>query len=330
MSFGSIWNNFKAAGSEFSQDKVTRLGAATAYYTAFSIAPLLVLIVGLAGLIWGQETVRRELAQQVQGLVGQKSAGVISSMMSAQHKGGSLLATIVGGIALVLGATGAFSQLQDSLNTIWGVTTRPGQSIWAFISARVFSMATVLGIGFLLVVSLALSAFVNSFMHYIGNIISVPHWIVPILNEVVSFVVISVLFALMFKLLPDVKVRWRDVWAGAVGTALLFTIGKYLLGFYLSREASSSAYGAGSAFVIILLYIYYASLILYFGAEYTKVRAGRHGVRVQPSKYAVAMTDSDRVHQGIPTQQQVEDAARNPQTPAPAPRNQTPAKKTEH
>ncbi len=315
MSFKASRHVLQDTVNEFSQDRVTRLAAATAYYAAFSIGPLLVLIVGLAGLVWGQETVRREVNQQVQGFVGEQSAHVISSMMSAQKKGDTLVATIVGGVALIFGATGVFSQLQDSLNAIWGVTTKPGQSIGAYIRDRVFSMAMVLGIGFLLLVSLALSAFVNSFAHFIGSLISLPHWVVPALDGVASFLVIWLLFALIFKVLPDVRIRWRDVWTGAVGTAILFELGKYLLSLYLSREASSSAYGAGSSFVVILLYIYYSSVILYFGAEYTKIRAGKSGAQIRPSKYAVAMTDADRVHQGMPNQQQVENAARSAEAP---------------
>ena len=310
MIFKSSWRILKDTFNEFSQDKVLRLAAATAYYAVFSIGPLLVLIVGVAGLAFGEENVRREVSNQVKSFVGEKSAVLVSSMMNAQHKGDSLLATIVGGIALLLGAAGVFGQLQDALNTIWGVATKPGKSMWAFIRDRFFSMAMVLGIGFLLLVSMALSALVSAFAGYISALISTPPWVAIALNDVASFLVITLLFALIFKVLPDVKIRWRDVWAGAIGTAFLFTVGKLLLGLYLGRGSSTSAYGTGAAFIIILLYIYYSSVILYFGAEFTQVYARYHGSRIAPSKYAVLMTDEQRAHQGMPTTEQVEEAAR--------------------
>ena len=300
----------KETFAEFSQDRVLRLAAATAYYTVFSIAPLLVLVVGVAGLVFGEETVRQKVTSEMQSMVGEQSAGVISSMMTARKSGSSLLATIVGGVALVLGAAGVFGQLQDSLNTIWGVTTKPGQGIWALARDRFFSMAMVLGVGFLLLVSMALTAFVHAFAGYISNVVSMPEWGPLVLNDVASFLVITVLFALIFKVLPDVKNRWRDVWAGAIGTALLFTAGKFLLGYYLGKQADSSAYGTGSAFIIILLYVYYSSVILYLGAEFTQVYAKAHGAKIQPSKYAVLMTDEQRATQGIPTKEQVEERAR--------------------
>jgi membrane protein len=300
----------KESINKFLEDRVLRLSAATAYYAIFSIGPLLVLVVGLAGLAFGEETVRREMTAQVQAFVGPKSARLIDSMMTVQHQGGSLLATIVGGTALVIGAAGAFSQLQDSLNTIWGVTTKPGQGLGAFIRDRVFSMAMVLAIGFLLLVSMALTAFVNAFSQHIERLIALPAWIALVFDALVSFGVTTLLFTLIFKVLPDVKIRWRDVWAEAVGTSLLFTVGKHLLGFYLGYETESSAYGIGSAFVVILLYVYYSSLILYLGAEFTEVYAKHHGAKFLPSKYAVAITNHDRARQGMPRSYQVEEAAR--------------------
>ncbi|HWI56139.1 MAG TPA: YihY/virulence factor BrkB family protein, partial [Bacillota bacterium] len=233
-----------------------------------------------------------------------------------------LMATIVGAVGLVLGATGVFGQLQDSLNTIWGVTTKPGQGIWAFIRDRFFSMAMVLGVGFLLLISMALTAFVTAFTHYISSLVSLPEWVAPVFENLLSFIVISILFALIFKVLPDVKIRWRDVWVGALGTALLFTAGKYLLGLYLGHAAGASAYGAGSAFVVILLYVYYSSLILYFGAEFTQVFAKHQGAHIEPSKYAVQVTDQQRAEQGMPRNRQVEDAARR-QQPARSPADNT-------
>ena len=287
-----------------------RLAAATAYYAVFSIGPLLVLSVGLAGLVFGEDAVRKEVVGQIRSFVGEKSASLINSMMSVERQGGSVMATLIGAAALVIGATGAFGQLQDSLNTIWGVTVKPGKSIGAFVRDRFFSMAMVLAVGFVLLVSMALSALVVAFATYIGDMVSIPAWLVPLFNDGLNFLVISLLFALIFKVLPDVRIRWRDVWIGAVGTALLFTIGKFGLGVYLARATSASAYGAGSAFVVVLLYIYYASVILYLGAEFTQVYARFRGSRFEPSKYAVRMTDFERAEQGMPRQARIEEADR--------------------
>jgi len=287
-----------------------RLAAATAYYAIFSIGPLLVLTIGVAGLVFGEESVRKEVVAQIRSFVGDKAASMMSMMLAAPQKGGSLMATIIGAAALVIGATGAFGQLQDSLNTIWGVTVKPGKSVGAFLRDRIFSMAMVLAVGFVLLVSMILSAIVVAFSHYIGRLVSLPAWLVPLLNDGLNFLVITLLFALIFKVLPDVKIRWRDVWVGAAGTALLFTVGKYLLGIYLAHATSTSAYGAGSAVVVILLYIYYASVILYFGAEFTKVYARYRGYRFEPSKYAVHITNFEMAKQGIPRQRQVEESIR--------------------
>src|ERR1051325_3871226 len=171
------WGITKRTVDKFLEDKTLRLSAATAYYAVFSIGPLLVLVIGLAGLAFGEERVREEVTRQVRSFVGEQPAHLIQSMMSAQHQGGSLMATIVGGAALVMGAAGIFGQLQDSLNVIWAVATKPGKSFWAFIRDRFFSMAMVLSIGFLLLVSMALSAFVNAFSHYLGALLLVPAWI---------------------------------------------------------------------------------------------------------------------------------------------------------
>jgi membrane protein len=315
MNWKFLWATIKETVNEFLQDRAMRLAAATAYYAIFSIGPLLVLTIGLAGVVFGEETVRKAAVEQIRSYVGEKPASVISSMMSARRSGDSWMATLIGAAALVIGATGAFGQLQDSLNTIWGVTTKPGKSIGAFLRDRFFSMAMVLAVGFLLLVSMALSAFVVAFAGYIGDLVALPAWLVPLLNDAMNFVVISLLFGLIFKVLPDVKIRWRDVWVGAAGTALLFTLGKFLLGVYLAKQATASPYGAASAFVIILLYIYYASVILYFGAEFTQVYAKYRGSRFEPSKYAVRMTDFERAEQGMARQSRIDAAIKRSSSP---------------
>ncbi len=311
-----MWATGKETVNEFLQDRAMRLAAATAYYAIFSIGPLLVLTVGLTGVVFGEDAVRKQVVEQVRAFVGEHSASLVSSMMTTQKTGGSVLATIFGAAAVVIGATGAFGQLQDSLNTIWGVTTKPGKSLGAFVRDRCFSMAMVLAVGFVLLVSMILSALVVAFSGFIGDVVAVPPWLVPVLNDVMNFIVISILFALIFKVLPDVRIRWRDVWVGSVGTAFLFTVGKFLMGLYVAREATSSPYGAASSFVVFLLYIYYASVILYFGAEFTQVYTRYRGERIEPSRYAVRITDFERAEQGMPRQAQIEAASqrieRNP------------------
>jgi membrane protein len=248
--------------------------------------------------------------QQLQDLLGQNSARMVDSMMKMRRPGDSMMATFLGAAGLVIGATGVFGQLQDSLNTIWRVTPKPGHGIWLFVRDRFLSMAMVLGIGFLLLVSMVLTTLINAFARQIGDAFSLPAWVAPVFNDFVSLVVISVLFAAIFKILPDVKMRWKDVWPGAIVTALLFTIGKYLLGLYLGRAVSASVYGAGSAFIMILAYVYYSSVILFFGAEFTRVEATRRGAKIEPSKYAVYVSAAQRTKEGLPDPALVEAAAR--------------------
>ncbi len=285
----------KGTFKEFTSVPTLSLGAAMAYYAAFSLGPLLVLAVGLAGLLFGQEKMHHEILRQLTEYLGPKSATLVESMMGAQFKHGSLTATIIGGSALVFGATGVFSQLQASLNIIWGVTSKPGHGLGLLIRDRLLSLAMVLAIGFLLLVSMALTGFVTAFTHVIGQMISVPDWVAPIFEALTSFIVSVLMFALIFKVLPDVKIRWRDVGVGAVITGLLLTLGKFLLGLYLAHEISASAYGAGSAFIVILLYVYYASVILFIGAEFTVVYARSHGCGFEPSRYAIRVPGRGRV-----------------------------------
>lgn len=290
----------KEAGSDFMEDRALRLSAAMAYYAVFSLGPLLLLVVGIAGLVFGEEAVRREIENQLKSLMGGQATGILDSMMQARKSGGSLLATIVGGIGLVLGASGVFGQLQDSLNTIWEVKPKPGGGVWAFLRNRFLSLGMVLGIGFLLLISMALTTFVHAASGLISAWINMPDAVAQALNIIAAFAVITVLFAAIFKFLPDVEIRWTDVWVGAIGTSILYTVGKFVLGWYLGRETTTSGYGAAGAFVVILLYIYYSSVILFFGAEFTQVHARYKGSRIVPSEHAVRVTEEERAQQGMP------------------------------
>ncbi|HZQ47229.1 MAG TPA: YihY/virulence factor BrkB family protein, partial [Verrucomicrobiae bacterium] len=279
MTIKTISNVLKKTAEEFSKDRVLRLSAAMAYYAMFSIGPLLVVVVKLAGLIFGPEAVRKQIEQQLQGLMGQGATKMVDSMMAARQHGGGTIATIIGIIALVFGAAGVFGQLQESLNTIWEVKARPGGGLWALIRDRFLSLSMVLGIGFLLLISMALTTMLSAFSGSLGKILPMSDAIAHVLNFVVSFGVITVLFAMIFKFLPDVKVPWSKVWVGAIVTSFLFTVGKYLLGLYLGRESTASTYGAAGSVIVILLWIYYASLILFAGAEFTHAYAFETGAK---------------------------------------------------
>ena len=299
MFIKSGWGILKQTISEFSEDNVLRLSAALAYYSMFSIGPLLAIIVGLAGLAFGHESVRHQIEQQLQGILGENAAKTVESMMSSQKKGTGLITALVGLVALLFGAAGVFGQLQDSLNTIWEVKPRPNAGIWTIVRNRFLSFSMVLGIGFLLLVSMALSTALSALTKSIGNSLPMAGWIAHGLDFLVSFAVVTLLFAMIFKFLPDVKVPWSKVWIGAIGTTFLFTIGKILLGLYLGRASTTSAYGAAGSVIVILMWIYYASVILFFGAEFTQVYAKQTGAVIRPSHYAVPVTADERAQQGL-------------------------------
>jgi len=299
VSLKKTWAILKGTIQEFGEDKVVRLSAALAYYAIFSIGPLLVIAVGLAGLAFGHDTVREQIQNQLQSTLGEGSAKTIESMMTAQKHGTSLLTTIVGIVALLFGAAGVFGQLQDSLNTIWEVKPRPGIGIRGFLRARFLSLSMVLGTGFLLLVSMALTTFLAAASGSLGNKLPISEAVVHVLNFAVSFAVISALFGMIFKFLPDVKIPFNKVWPGAIGTALLFTIGKYLLAFYLGRESTTSAFGAAGSVIVVLMWVYYASLILFLGAEFTQVYAKATGTIIVPARYAMPVTREARAQQGM-------------------------------
>ena len=294
------WDISKGTVSEFMEDSVPRLAAALAYYAMFSLGPLLVIVIAVAGMFFEKGAVRHEAIQQVQSMMGPQAAETLQTMQSTQSHGRSLVATIVGTIALLLGASGVFGQLQDSLNTIWEVKPKPGQGIWGFIRSRFLSFTMVLGIGFLLLISMVITTALEAFSGMITHGSNMPEFAVKALHFGISFIVITLLFAMIYKVLPDVKVKWRDVWVGAIGTALLFTLGKFALGMYLGRQSTASAYGAAGSVVLILLWVYYSSLILFFGAEFTQVYAKKTGSRIEPSPNAVRVSEEKRAEEGIP------------------------------
>lgn len=283
----AIWNTIKAAGSGWANDKATRLGAALSYYTVFAIPPLLIIVLFIASLVFNPEQVRSAMFSEVGGLIGKKSADAIQSAMSAQYQSNKgTVASILAIVALIATATGLFLELQDDLNLIWGVEEKPGQGIWGFIKNRLLSFAMIVGIGFLLLVSLVVSAGLAAFSKYMSMLTPGLGILTEIANDAVGFLVIAALFAMIYKVLPDVKIAWRDVWVGAAVTSLLFVAGKFAIGWYLGRSSTVSAYGAAGSIILVLLWVYYSAQILFFGAEITKVYANRFGRHLEPSAHA--------------------------------------------
>jgi membrane protein len=284
--------------AEWSKDKVPRLGAALAYYTAFSLAPLLLIGISIAGLVLGREAAAGRVQDELALLLGAQGAHTVQDMIANAWQPRAGRWSLVAGVALLLfGASGVFGQLQDALNTIWEVQPDPHRGIWGTIRDRFFSFVMVLGTGFLLLVSLLLSAAVGALTGRLGAI-------GPAVSLIASLLLATGLFAAIFKVLPDAEVRWRDVWVGAAATAVLFAVGKELLGLYLGRSDVSSSYGAAGSVLVLLLWVYYAAQILFLGAEFTQVWANRFGGRVQPARGAVPLRTEERAEQGIPKRAQ--------------------------
>ncbi|NJM08435.1 YihY/virulence factor BrkB family protein [Candidatus Gracilibacteria bacterium] len=277
----------KQTFAEWNADKAPRLGAALAYYTVFSLAPLLVLAVAIAGFFFGQDAAQQEVLSQARGLLGEEGAGAVEQMIeNANQPSSGVLATIIGIVTLLFGASGAFGELQGALNTIWGVEQKSDRGIKGILKDRSLAFTLVLGTGFLLLVSLVLSAVLSAVGTYFEALLPFSAIIWQIINFIVSLAVTTLLFAAIYKFIPDVKITWHDVWIGAFVTAVLFSIGRFLLGWYLSVGASTSVYGAAASFVVLLLWVYYSAQILFFGAEFTQVYANTYGSHIVPDRDA--------------------------------------------
>src|SRR5687768_17052965 len=277
----------KLAYQGWKEDCASRLSAALAYYTIFSLAPLLVIVIAITGLIWEADVVRTQLLNQIQGLVGAEGAAFVSDLISnTGSQTEDIVATIIGIITLLFGALGVFNELHNSLNIIWEVeeekTEGVLQTIKKVVIDRLLSFTMILGIGFLLLVSLVISAGLSASQEAFGNMIPLSEVLLQIINLVVSIGVITVLFALMFKFLPDVEVAWRDVIIGAFMTSVFFSLGKLIIGVYLGNSAVASTFGAAGSLVIILVWIYYSAQILFFGAEFTQVYSTQYGSKSLP------------------------------------------------
>jgi membrane protein len=279
----------KDSCSGFIDDKVLKLSAALAYYTIFSLPSMLIVVIGLCGIFYGKEAIQGEIFFQINQYVGAEAALEIQHIlqkMALHHD--SFIATTIGIITLLFGATGMFGEIQDSINSIWGLKTKPEKGLIKIVLNRLLSFSMVVVLGFILLVSLLLNVLLETFFDHlkkhfseglIDNLYAVDH--------LIMFGVIVLLFAFIFKVLPDAKILWKDVWIGAFVTALLFLLGKFIIGYYLSHSKQISAYGTAGSLIVILLWVYYSAIILYFGAEFTQVYAQHHGRAIAPNKYAV-------------------------------------------
>ena len=308
----AFWTVLKQTLKGFGSDNVLKLSASLAYYTIFSLGPMMIVILFLADLFWGREAIQERLYSQIQDLVGSKAAIQIQEVIkNATIDSSNTLTTVVGFITLFIGATTVFAEIQDSINIVWKLRVKPKQGFSKFLLSRLLSFSLVVGLAFLLLVSLLINALMEGFMDRLRQLFpDITLTLFYILNLALTFLIIWFLFAIIFKVLPDARIRWKDVMAGALFTALLFMAGKFLITFYIGRSDVGSAYGTAGSLVVLLLWIYFSSIVLYSGAEFTKCYAIKFGSEIKPNDYAVAIQPLE-LESGTKTLQESEkDAAR--------------------
>lgn len=290
----TAWNLVKTTASDWIDDKAPRLAAALAYYALLSLAPLIVLALAVAGFVFDEEAARGGIARQMASVVGTSGAQAVQSIVeNAKAPGAGIFSTVVGIVVLLFGASGVFGELEAALDTIWEVEPRPGQGIKGLIRDRLFSFAMVMGVAFLLLVSLILSAVLAAVGTFLSGVLPGGEAVWQVINFAISLAVVTGLFAIMFKVVPHAKIAWHDVWIGAFATALLFTLGKLLIGLYLGKASVASSYGAAGSLVVLVIWVYYSASILLFGAEFTQVYATRHGSRIEPTENAIRVPDAE-------------------------------------
>ncbi len=273
----------REAASAWVDNRAPSMGAALAYYTMFSVAPLLLIVISVAGLVFGTDAARGEITAQLRGLIGDSGARLVEGLVeSADRPAQGLLSTLAGAVLLVIGATTVFAELQDALDHIWRAPQRAGGGLWALLRARLLSLGLILGMGFLTMVSLLLSAALSALGKWWGPWFG--HWLLlaELLNQAIGFALVTAMFAMIYKLMPRARVAWADVWLGAVVTSLLFTLGKFLIGLYLGRTGLGSVFGAAGSLVAMLAWVYYSAQIFLLGAEFTWAYARRYGSRRYP------------------------------------------------
>ena len=279
MKLSDLWPLVKESAVAWIDDYAPSMGAAIAYYTMFSLAPLLLIAIAVAGLVFGQEVASGEVLSQLRGLMGEQGAQAVQGMLeAASQPEKSVIATLIGVALLIVGATTVFGELQDALDRIWRAPARPeGSGIWGLIRSRLLSFGMIMGVGFLLIVSLVMSAALSALGKWMGPMFGGWEVVAQLVNFVISFALVSVMFAMIYKIMPRVRIAWRDVWTGAIVTALLFTIGKFLIGLYIGKMGVASAFGAAGSLAVLLIWIYYSAQIFLLGAEFTWAYAHRLG-----------------------------------------------------
>lgn len=298
------WTILKNTFNGFVEDRALKLSAALSYYTVFSMAPLLLLLISLAGVFFGRDAIQGHVFAEMNGLIGAEAARQVQDIIRNMELSGKTNATIViGAVTLIIGATSVFGEIQDSINLIWKVKAKPKRGWVKILKDRLLSSSLIVGLGFLLVVSLlvngALVALNDLLKAYFPDVTII---VFHIINLAISFIVITLLFGIIFKVLPDAKIAWKDVRMGAFFTACLFMLGRYLIGLYIETTSTGSAYGAAGSLIVILVWVYYTAAILYFGAEFTRVYAEHIGAKIQPADYAVYVEqhELERAHVTIP------------------------------
>jgi membrane protein len=286
-----IWEVLKNSFTAMGEDNITKMSGSLAYYTVFSMAPLLVMIISLCGIFLGREAVEGKIVGQLAGFVGADTAIQLQQIIkNASLAGKSTMAAIIGGITLIIGATTVFAEIQDSINTIWGLKPKPKRGWLKMIQNRLLSFSVIVSLGFLLLVSLGVTAIIDGFSERLrAHFPDVTVVVFYIINVLITLVVTTTIFAVIFKVLPDAKIKWKDVLAGAIATGILFMLGKFGISFYISKSNVGSTYGTAGSLVVLLLWVYYSSIILYLGAEFTKAYAIKYGEPIHPNHYAVTM-----------------------------------------
>lgn len=307
FSFKGLWQVLKASFAGFGEDKVLKLSGSLAYYTVFSMGPLLIVVIYLCSIFFGREAIEGTIYSQIEGFVGKDTAIQLQQIIkNASLTGKSNVAAVIGFITLLIGATTVFAEIQESINMIWGLKPKPKRGWLKMLQNRLLSFSVIVGLGFLLLVSLSVSAIIEGMSSKLQQAFpEVAVIVFYIINLLITLTVITILFIAIFTVLPDAKIKWRDVVAGAITTAVLFMLGKFAISFYISQSNVGSTYGTAGSLVVLLLWIYYSSIILYFGAEFTKAYAVKFGSAIHPNDYAVT-TKTVEIETGKKTIQQKE------------------------
>lgn len=300
LSLKSYWNILKQSFSEFGDKTILKKSAALSYYTIFALAPMLIIIITVAQFFYGREAIEGSIFSQLQGFVGEQAALQIQQLIkNAAVSGQSTLATVISVVTLIFTSTGVFTEIQDSINHIWNLKAKPSKGFIKLILNRLISFSMVVGLGFILLVSLVVNAIIEAFGKTINEWFpDLSIYLLYSINLGLSLIIITLLFSVIFKVLPDAIIRWRDVFVGALFTAVLFLIGKFAIAFYLSQSTVTSSYGAAGSIIVILLWVYYSAIILYFGAVFTRIYAQVKGCEIYPSNYAVFIVEKEKESKG--------------------------------